>query len=140
VGQDKFGYGGSGDRIDFISSNVSFGEETDVGEQNFSVPNEVGYLTLSDPEDSNFMILYKREDLFIDDEPLKGGRLLKLYHRVKSFNVTYFDGEEWKTEWNNKKNGGLPKAVRIELVLALPHKSAEGGYQERTYITTIVYE
>jgi hypothetical protein len=39
---------------------------------------------------------------------------------VKSFDLSYFDGEEWTQEWSNVKNGGLPKAVKVMIDIIPP--------------------
>jgi len=115
MGIKKAGAGMDRDRIDFISSEVAYGSENDVEEPRFHSVNEVGYQVLQSSKDPGVGVLYRREDFFIDADPLKGGHLVEMYDRVKSFSLRYYDGQDWRTDWSSKAQKGLPKAVEIEL-------------------------
>jgi type II secretion system protein J len=136
----------NGNRIDFITTAFAFdvGEEenADVDEdyrgdaEQIPVPssvNEVGYLAKEHKEIDGLMILYRREDTFIDDLPLKGGNLIPLSDRVTEFKLEYYNGHDWLPTWDNTqdeiyrmKDDGteetleqqMPLAVRATITLA----------------------
>ena len=41
-----------------------------------------------------------------------------LAENVKAIELTFWDGHRWRHDWNSRKQEGLPRAVKIELVLA----------------------
>jgi type II secretion system protein J len=136
VGSKKPGGGGDRDRIDFISGELAYGSENEVEEARFHSINEVGYQVLDNRKDPNVGVLYRRLDYFIDAEPLKGGRLTEVYDRVRSFSLRYYDGEQWRPDWNNKTQKGLPKAVEIEVKIFVTDR--ENPNLEQTFKTTVV--
>lgn len=134
VGLDrKFSYGDR-DRVDFLTTTMTYDREKDDLDPRFYGLNEVGYTVLDHPHSTDFGILYRRIDPFLDSDPLKGGRLVELYDRVKSFNVEYVDdpSKPAVSTWNSKeKQGKLPRAIRIELVIVV------GREEERKYTLTV---
>jgi len=136
VGVKRPGGGADRDRIDFISGEMAYGAETEGEEARFHSINEVGYQVLDNRKDPNVGVLYRREDYFIDAEPLKGGRLTEVYDRVRSFSLRYYDGEAWKPEWSNKAQKGLPKAVEIEVKILVADR--DNPNVEQTFKTTVV--
>jgi prepilin-type N-terminal cleavage/methylation domain-containing protein len=125
---------GDRDRIDFLTTTMAYDREKDDVDPRFHGLNEVGYTVLDHPNDPNVGILYRRIDPFVDADPLKGGRLVELYDRVRSFNVTYVEdpAKPPSSSWNSKeKQGKLPKAFRVELVILV------GQGEERRYTITI---
>ena len=60
---------------------------------------------------------------------------LKCYagqHRgVEELKLSFYDGDDWRTEWDSSEEGELPRAVTVELTL-----SGEGG-RSTTYATTV---
>ncbi|MBV8882222.1 MAG: prepilin-type N-terminal cleavage/methylation domain-containing protein [Planctomycetaceae bacterium] len=136
VGSKRPGGGADRDRIDFISSDVAYGSENDVEEPRFHSINEVGYQVLDSRKDPNVGILYRREDFFIDAEPLKGGRLTEMYDRVRGFSLRYYDGKEWRADWSSKTQKGLPKAVEIELRLLVTNN--DDPNHEQKFKTTVM--
>jgi general secretion pathway protein J len=136
VGTKKPGGGGDRDRIDFISGELAYGSENNIEEARFHSINEVGYQVLENRKDPNVGVLYRREDYFVDADPLKGGRLTEVYDRVKSFSLRYYDGEKWLPDWNNKTLKGLPKAVEIEVKILVTER--ENPNVDQTFKSTIV--
>ncbi|HVR86024.1 MAG TPA: type II secretion system protein GspJ [Planctomycetota bacterium] len=136
AGIKKPGSGMDRDRIDFISSELAYGSENDVEEPRFHSVNEVGYQVLTSPKDPNFGVLYRREDFFIDAEPLKGGHLVEMYDRVKSFSLRYYDGKDWRPDWSSVAQKGLPKAVEIELKIWVS-QNGDPSF-EQSFKTTVV--
>jgi len=136
VGAKRPGGGADRDRIDFISGEMAYGSEVEGEDARFHSINEVGYQVLENRKDPNVGVLYRREDYFIDAEPLKGGRLTEVYDRVRSFSLRYYDGEAWRPDWSNKAQKGLPKAVEIEVKILVTDR--DNPNVEQTFKTTVV--
>ncbi|HZF00252.1 MAG TPA: type II secretion system protein GspJ [Planctomycetota bacterium] len=136
LGSKRPGGGADRDRIDFITGALSYGSENDVEEPRFHSINEVGYQVLESRKDPSVAILYRREDFFIDAEPLKGGRLTEMYDRVRGFSLRYYDGNEWRPDWSSKTQKGLPKAVEIELKILVTERDRPD--REQSFKTTVL--
>jgi general secretion pathway protein J len=136
VGTSGSGGGANRDRINFVSSVMAYGPENDTEESRFHSVNEVGYQLIESRKEQGLAILYRREDFFIDTDPLKGGRLTELYDRVRSFGVRFLEGETWREDWNSKTQKGLPKAVEIELKLVVMERDQP---VEQTFKTTVTF-
>ncbi len=139
VGLDRQVSSGSRDRLDFVAGVMGFGSDDPQADPKFNSVNEVGYTADENRNHPGELILYRREDSFIDDDPLKGGHLTELYDRMLSFDVQYWNGKEWVVTWSSKSaDNKLPRAVKVELILLVPDKTAEEGFAKRTYAITIV--
>ena len=127
---------GGRDRINFVTSVMAYGPENDIEEPRFHSVNEVGYQLIESRKEQGLAILYRREDFFIDNDPLKGGRLTELYDRVRSFSLRFLEGETWRGDWNSKTQKGLPKAVEIELKIVVTERDQP---VEQTFKTTVTF-
>jgi len=107
---------------------------------------EVGYRLRRNEDFPGMMELYRREQFFFDDEPLKGGDYYLVYDRVRSLVIDFFEqeeegrttssisAEEGKEGWDSEDAEGLPRAVRITLELAPPVElGADMETDERFY-------
>ncbi len=129
---------GDRDRVDLVSAVMAYGPERDGEEAVFHGVNEVGYQVIDSQVDPSVGVLYRREDYFLDAEPLKGGRLTELYDRVRHFDLKYWDGENWKDDWSMKREKGkLPQAVKIELRIVVDDRDDKDV--ERFYTTIVSY-
>ncbi len=138
VAADGKGPGGDRDRIDFVTAGMAYGPEKEGEEAAFHSTNETGYQVQDNRNEAGMGILYRREDLFVDRDPLRGGRLIELYDRVRHLDLQFWDGEKWKPAWNNKSDGRkLPEAVRVELKILVTDR--EDKQVERSYSTTITF-
>ena len=93
---------------------------------------EVGYRLRGSSEFSGFLELYRREQFFFDDDPVKGGEYFLVYDRVRSLVIDFFEKpeagttsssveeEEGQEEWKSETEKALPFAVRITLMLGDP--------------------
>jgi general secretion pathway protein J len=129
---------GNRDRIDFVSGAMAYGSEVDTEDPRFHSVNEVGYQVIESRTTPGAGTLYRREDIGLDAEPLRGGTLTELYDRVSHFKLRYLDGEKWRDDWNSKTmKNKLPRAVRIELKIL----AADRGNQlvEQSFTTTLTY-
>ncbi len=110
----------------------------------FSSVNEIGYAVTRNVDNADFLVLWRREDFYVDDEPLKGGKGTPLYRRVTGFDVKYYatTGEEADDEveddWSSEDRKTLPAAMEITLSLEVEPRptgmklSAE-DLERRTY-------
>jgi prepilin-type N-terminal cleavage/methylation domain-containing protein len=138
IGYDRKSSGGDRDRVDFISAVMAYGPGRDGEDPKFHGVNEVGYQVQDSRTDPNVGILYRREDYFIDAEPLKGGRLTEMYDRVRHFTLLLWDGEQWRGDWNSKKETDKrPQAVKIELKILVVDRDEQAA--EQSYVTTVTF-
>ncbi len=121
VGEDGKDYGRDADRIMFVAQGPSTSPLITNDKAVYSNVNEIGYVVTRNEANNDFMVLWRREDYFVDDEPLEGGKGTPLYRRVTQFDVKYYDtlGEDAEEidEWDPKERKGLPKALEISLSL-----------------------
>jgi len=129
---------GDRDRIDLISGRMAYGAARDGDEPAFHSVNEVGYQVLENRRDASVGILYRREDFFIDNEPLKGGRLVELYDRVRHFDLQFWDGARWVPDWNSKREKNkLPKAVKVEIRIVVDERDDKNV--EQTFVSIVTF-
>jgi len=136
VASKRSGPAGNRDRIDLVSGVMSYGPENEVEFPRFHSVNEVGYQLLESRKEPGLAVLYRREDYFIDAEPLKGGRLTELYDRVRSLSFRFREGEMWRDDWNSKTLKGLPRAVEIELKIQVIDREQP---VEQSFKTTVTF-
>lgn len=128
-----------GDRIDFVCTNDAarrLGDGAEAVEDDGDVAsdlNEVGYALRSSPLSNDFLELWRREDLFLDDEPFDGGSFERIHDRVTRLEVTYLthlgDKGETEDEWDMEEKKKLPGGVRIDLELQASPELV-GGFVE----------
>ncbi len=137
VAIDRKGSTGDRDRIDFVTGRMAYGPERDAEEPAFHSVNEVGYQLLESKADPNVAVLYRREDFFLDNEPLKGGRLTELYDRVRHLSFEFWNGDKWLPDWNSKREKDkLPQAVKVELRILVTERDEP---VEQTFTTTVTF-
>lgn len=147
LGQNLQWGNGYRDRLDFVTTSLVYGKaanpQTGLVDPDtpdvFNSVNECGYQLRDNDYETGFMVLYRRQSIWIDDKPLSGGTLTELYDRVKSLHIQYYDGQMWQEQWDNTQNKGLPEAARVELVVALS-REVGGGKRElkdETFTTVI---
>ncbi len=139
VGFDRQGSSGGRDRLDFLTTTMAFDRERDDADPRFLGVNEVGYQIQDNKKDPTLGVLFRRMDPFVDAEPVRGGKLIELYDRVKIFEVQYIEepGKLPLMSWDSKEKGGkLPRAIRIELLISVAMKGGE-EFQDRRYVMTV---
>lgn len=89
---------------------------------------EIGYYLEPNLAERDMFWLVRREDFFLDDNPLKGGNAIRLYDRVVDFQVCFYDarGSQVK-EWDSKKQKGLP--IAIEVTIGIPSVASGSAAQ-----------
>lgn len=115
-----------GDSIDFVTTTDSLLLHEHRSELLRAAFNEVGYRLRPNPTNDDFLELYRRESLGVDEKPFEGGRFAFLHDRVKTFQVLAFaeDGPDAEPieEWGDSSNAerqGLPARLEITLTLEL---------------------
>lgn len=118
------------DRIDFVTTSDSLLAIPDLGDDDRPVRadyNEVGYVLRPNPDNDEFLELYRREDYGIDEEPMRGGEYTFLTNQVKGFNIEVFeeDGpdaepvDDWGPAASDPERIGLPAFAKITLTIEL---------------------
>jgi prepilin-type N-terminal cleavage/methylation domain-containing protein len=131
--------------IDLITTSDSkITKEVDDREVRSDVT-EIGYRLRRNDDFPGLLELYRREQFFFDDDPLKGGDYYLVYDRVRSIVIDFFEHEkegettssiakdEGKEDWDSEDDGGLPRAVRITIELAAPEKAGEPDEGDERY-------
>jgi prepilin-type N-terminal cleavage/methylation domain-containing protein len=118
--------GKEADALDFVSGSDSRVVVEIAGEKKRGLDvTEVGYRLRPNPDDDDFLEIWRRESWAVDGEPFDGGTYSFLHDRVKSFDVLVYaedgpDADPWES-WGgpNDENSGLPRRIEIELTLEL---------------------
>ena len=132
-----------GDRLDFVCARDSArrlrdpvnGEDSDPFARTdvASDLNEVGYRLRTSAFSDDFMELWRREDLFVDEDPFDGGTYEKIHDRIRHFEVTYLENlgpkTEEATDWDMAEKKALPGGIRIDLELQASPELV-GGFVE----------
>ena len=138
--------GVDGDSIDFVTTTDSLVQRYQDDRFVSSTINEVGYRLRPNPEFDEFLEIYRREDMGIDDEPFDGGEFTFLHDRVKSFDIQVFEEDGTDAEpfedWGlpESESIGVPVRLEITLVLELQRRiEREALRQVPTYLTEVTY-
>ncbi|MHC4263053.1 MAG: PulJ/GspJ family protein [Planctomycetota bacterium] len=125
---DRTVAGRDGDRIDFVTTTNSrtyvFDSGSDIDlRADF---NEVGYVLRENPNNDDFLEIYRREGFGLDEEPFDGGRYTFFHDRVKAFNIEVYEEDDTPEEeaepldeWDAEEKIGLPARLVISLTLEL---------------------
>ncbi|MCB9916388.1 MAG: prepilin-type N-terminal cleavage/methylation domain-containing protein [Planctomycetes bacterium] len=127
--QNRVLRGVDADSLDFVTTTDNLVLHVDGDRFLRSSVNEVGYRLRPNPDTDDFLELYRREDMGIDDKPFEGGEFTFLHDRVKNFDIQVFeeDGpdadpfEEWGGA-EDEEHVGLPARIEISLTLELQHR------------------
>jgi general secretion pathway protein J len=118
IGKDN----GKDDRIDF----TSFSHRRLYRNARESDQNEISYFVTEHPDDPGVLVLARREQNRIDEDPRRGGKSQILVENIEEFNVEYFDPllSDWVQTWNTEdmlaQPNRLPTQVRIRLSVKDP--------------------
>ena len=64
-------------------------------------------------EEQTMILSRQTEDLYLDSKPLP----YPLTEQIQGFLVECYDGNQWVKSWDTTLNAGLPKAVRVTLLV-----------------------
>jgi general secretion pathway protein J len=127
------GRAGRGHRIDF----TSFSHRRLYRDAHESDQNELSYFVTTDPEDSSKLVLARREQNRIDEDPQTGGTVQVLVHDVLEFDAEYLDpvSGEWIDEWDTRDLTHQPNRLPIQVKLSLTVRDEDAPRRQRTYVT-----
>lgn len=119
---DRASAGLDSDSLDFITSTDSLVLVPLTDRHVRSSMNEVGYRLRPNPENDDFLEIFRRESFGVDDEPFEGGGFTFLHDRVKQFDIQIYieDGPDADVydDWD-PKNEEAPLPLRLEINLTL---------------------
>ncbi len=127
------GRAGRGHRIDF----TSFSHRRLYRDAHESDQNELSYFVTTDPEDSSKLVLARREQNRIDDDPQTGGTVQVMVRDVLEFDAEYLDPVtgEWIEEWDTRDLTHQPNRLPIQVKLSLTVSDEDAPRRQRTYVT-----
>jgi len=147
---DRVRYGLDSDQLHFVTTTSSREPILIEGKIRRAQVCEVSYLAKENPEDDEFLELYRREDYGVDDEPYEGGNYTFLSNRVKSFSIEIFENDgqdeqpimEWSTDTSSDpETQGLPASIVISLTLEnTPRLLAEQVEFNSQQLMTVTYQ
>src|SRR5215831_9925602 len=94
---------------------------TDENTKTRSPITEIGYHVRINPDNQDFLELWRRQDFFVDNLPFEGGSYERVYSQIRKFHIGYYekldeDKEELR-DWDVTDKGKLPVAIVITLEL-----------------------
>ena len=108
------------DRLDF----TSFAHQRLYRNAHESDQCEISYFITQDPDDSEKLVLARREQNRIDERPERGGRVEVLLNDVKGVDFEYLDQQtvEWRRTWDAIGAAGQPNRLpmQVRIVVHLP--------------------
>ncbi len=125
-GREEWFQGRRMDRISFVTTTSARGGGEEAGWDAFELSYFPGY------GEREGYLLARRAPFYNLEEPFEGGAEMVVAEGVHSLAFDYYDGWEWKSEWDPEEEPLLPLAVRITLGLD------GGGVIEPRYFTTAV--
>jgi general secretion pathway protein J len=123
------------DRVDF----AAFAHRRVVKDAHESDQCEVGYSVVADPDVGDKMDLIRREQIPIDQDPVRGGVVNVLVENVELFNMKYLDaatglwGDTWDTTLVNAQYNRLPLEIKITITM-----KGRPGLDATTYTTKVM--
>lgn len=119
---DRASAGLDSDSLDFITSTDSLVPVPLTDRHVRSSMNEVGYRLRPNPENDDFLEIFRRESFGVDDDPFEGGGFTFLHDRVKQFDIQIYieDGPDADVydDWD-PENEESPLPLRLEISLTL---------------------
>lgn len=127
------GHSGRGDRLDF----TSFSHRRLYRDAHESDENEISYFVTEHPEDHSRLVLARREQNRVDDDPQTGGTVQILVEDVVSFEAEYLDPQTglWTESWDTTDISHQPNRLPTQVKLMLTVKDEQAPQHERTYTT-----
>lgn len=124
---------GRGSRIDF----TSFSHRRLYRDAHESDQNELSYFVTTDPEDRSKLVLARRQQNRIDEDPQTGGTVQVLLRDVLRFEAEYLDpvSGEWIDQWNSREISQQPNRLPLQVKLMLTVRDEDAPRGERTYVT-----
>jgi len=135
------------DRVAFVTARRTrtVGTEDDGrrGEEDRESPlTEVGYACRPNPDQPQWLELWRREDYFVDSKPTEGGFYSLVYDKIRNFRLRYYPRPEEATEkqgleeWDSATKKGIPYAILLKIEFDV-HDLLEGEVYEEDDIDPI---
>jgi len=138
IGESSMVGGKDADHVDFVTSRPSRLAQLEEERADDPIPSpltEVGYALRVSDENSDYLELYRREDWFVDDNPVRGGKYTLVYEKILKFDLLYFpipeenvDGKGLK-DWDTRVKKKLPYAIVLEIEF-VAEEPVEGSVDE----------
>ena len=127
------GRSGRAHRIDF----TSFSHRRLYRDAHESDQNEISYWVTESPDDPDDLVLVRREQNRIDDDPQTGGNIQILVDHVKDFEVEYFDlvTGQWTDSWDPREVTHQPNRLPLQVKIMLTVEDESAPRDQRTYAT-----
>ena len=115
------------DRVAFITARRTrtVGGEEDGSKQDGdrdSPLTEVGYACRVNPDNPQWLQLYRREDYYVDSKPTEGGFYTLVYDKIRTFRLRYFpipeehfEKEGGIEDWDSAQKKGIPYAILLTI-------------------------
>ncbi len=122
---DRVEAGLDADRSDFVTTTNGLVLEPSSSRFLRADVNEVGYCLRTNPDNNDFLELYRREDFGVDDEPQLGGNYTFLHDRVVGFDIRIYEEDgvdvDEHASWGSDHDefSGIPARIEIDLSLEL---------------------
>jgi hypothetical protein len=97
----------------------------------------VGYALRQNDQEADYLELWRREDWFVDDNPVRGGKYSLVYDRITTFNLQYFPIPEENVdgrgtdEWDTRVKKKLPYAIVLDVRFHVDDGGAEPARKDR---------
>lgn len=127
------GRAGRGHRIDF----TSFSHRRLYRDAHESDQNEISYFLTNDPEQRDRLVLARREQNRIDEDPQTGGTIQVLVTDVVAFEAEYLDPQsgQWLDSWDTRDLTHQPNRLPTQVKLSLTVRDPDAPRGERTFVT-----
>lgn len=127
------GRSGRGHRIDF----TSFSHRRLYRDAHESDQNELSYFVTEHPERRDTLVLARREQNRIDEDPQTGGTIQILVEDVLEFEAEYLDvvTGEWTDTWDTRDITHQPNRLPAQVKLMLTVRDESAPRDRRTYVT-----
>ena len=119
------------DSIHFVTARPSRGVGSEEDDRRNRIPSpitEVGYAVRRNEVESEYLEVWRREDWFVDDNPVRGGRYTLIYDKITTFHLQYFPipeenvSGEGVDEWDTRVKGRLPYAIVLDIKFEVEDK------------------
>lgn len=127
------GRSGRAHRIDF----TSFSHRRLYRDAHESDQNELSYFVTEHPEERDTLVLARREQNRVDEDPQSGGTTQILVEDVKDFELSYFDGVtgQWVDSWDTREVNRQPNRLPLQVKILLTVTDERARNRQRTYAT-----
>ena len=127
------GRSGRAHRIDF----TSFSHRRLYRDAHESDQNELSYFVTEHPERRDELVLARREQNRVDEDPQTGGTVQILVEDVLDFEVEYLDQVtgQWTDSWDTREVTHQPNRLPVQVQLRLTVADERAGSRGRVYAT-----